>query len=138
MNPQHIVIGLIVTATGDCLIAKRPAHVHLGGLWEFPGGKCEPGESPEMALRRELMEELGIEITVFEPFLQFTQEYDDRHLVLDSYLVTDFTGTARSAEGQPIKWVQINRLDEYSFPIGNLTFIEKLQNHQKHLQAITN
>lgn len=123
----HVVAGVIFNTTKQqVLIARRPEHLHQGGLWEFPGGKVANGESPRQALARELMEELAIEVSACSPFLLTEHDYKDKAIVLDVWAVHDFTGQPRGAEGQRICWVDINALSDYQFPAANYAVLEKV------------
>ena len=123
-----MVIGVIVNENGQICIARRAQQVHLGGLWEFPGGKCEVGEAPHTALQRELSEELGIRVEQAEPLCQFDYDYpeDGRYVTLDFWKVTAFSGQATGLEGQPVKWVSVDELTEYQFPQANQRVVAKL------------
>ncbi len=112
----HVAVGVIRNPFGEVLISRRPDHVHQGGLWEFPGGKREPGETIERALARELREELGIEVAVAEPLIQIRHRYPERQVLLDVFEVTAFTGIPQSREGQPLRWVHPGALRHYDFP----------------------
>ena len=89
---------------GRVLLAQRPAGSHLAGGWEFPGGKLLPGEDAARALRRELREELGIEVISALPLLQYRHEYPDRVVLLDVWRITEFAGEPAGLEGQPLRW----------------------------------
>jgi 8-oxo-dGTP diphosphatase len=93
------------------LLAERPAGKHMAGGWEFPGGKREPGEERIDTLRRELREEIGIEILEAEPLISYEHEFPDRTIKLDLWFVTRWTGTPESLEGQNLKWVPLDELD---------------------------
>ncbi len=123
----HVVAGVIYDPSKQqVLIARRPEHLHQGGLWEFPGGKVVCGESPEQALQRELMEELAIEVTDCSPFLLTEHDYSDKLIVLDVWAVYGFKGRPKGNEGQRIDWVDIRSLNEYSFPAANYAVIAKV------------
>jgi 8-oxo-dGTP diphosphatase len=108
---------------GQVLIAKRPKGKHQGDLWEFPGGKVEPGETAEAALSRELAEELGIVVTSARPLIQVRHDYPDKHVLLDVWEVLSFTGEPHGAEGQPLAWVNVEALPRYAFPAANRPII---------------
>lgn len=107
------------------LIAKRPEHLHQGGLWEFPGGKIQSHESKLQALARELSEEVDIQINKEEAQHLFSipWNYSDKAVILETYLVEQFFGGPKGKEGQPIKWVTANELEQYSFPDANTQII---------------
>ena len=125
-NRVHVAAGIIVNSYGEILLAKRPDHTHQGGLWEFPGGKLDAGESVEQALIRELHEELGIHIHRCEPFMQVEHDYADKQVLLDFWRVTGFAGEPKGAEGQMIVWVSLQDLPDYSFPAANRPVVEHL------------
>ena len=123
----HVVAGVIYNPSKQqVLIAKRPEHLHQGGLWEFPGGKVAEGESPEQALQRELMEELAIEVRDCSPFLLTEHDYNDKLIVLDVWAVNSFAGQPKGNEGQCIGWVDISALNDYQFPAANYAVLEKV------------
>jgi 8-oxo-dGTP diphosphatase len=103
---------------GRILIAKRPQGRSLAGLWEFPGGKVEQGESPEAALIRELAEELGIGIAPpdLTPLTFVSHAYPDFHLVMPLYLCRRWQGEVSADEGQELAWVKPEELDSYAMP----------------------
>jgi 8-oxo-dGTP diphosphatase len=108
------------------LIAQRPPGKHMAGGWEFPGGKVGAGESPNDALRRELQEELAIEVQAAEPVIAITHHYPDRSVLLDLWWVTQYSGKPISAEGQPIQWVPIEQLRSVGLLEADLPMIEPL------------
>ncbi len=108
---MHVMAGVLRDGHGRVLLAQRPAGKHLAGLWEFPGGKREPGEAPGAALRRELREELGIELLRAQPLLQVPWQYGERRLLLDAWLVDQWQGTPQSLEGQALQWLLPARVD---------------------------
>lgn len=113
-----VVAVALVDADGRVLVSERPAGKQLAGLWEFPGGKVEPGERPEETLIRELAEELGI--TVAEPCLApltfASHAYPDFHLLMPLYVCRRWEGTPRSLEGQALKWVSPKALRDLAMP----------------------
>ena len=122
----HVAVAVIRNAQNDILISRRHADAHQGGLWEFPGGKVRRGESLQQALGRELREELGIEIGAIRPLLQVEHDYGDRQVLLDVWLVREFSGEARSLEGQPLRWVAPTELAHYAFPAANRPILEAI------------
>ena len=127
MNTLHVAVGIIYNQQRQILIARRARHKHQGGLWEFPGGKVETGETVRQALDRELREEIGIEVITASPLMNVTHNYDDQSVLLDVWQVTDFTGVARGNEGQAVCWMTIEEFDNYPFPEANRGIIEKIQ-----------
>ncbi len=123
---QHVVIGIILNADQQVLVAQRLAHQIKAGFWEFPGGKVEPNETALQALQRELQEELGIDVTEAEEWLKFDYRYPHKHVLLDIWIVKAFQGIARGAEGQPIRWISTLEFQQLQFPEGNRLIIEKL------------
>ncbi|WP_345773542.1 8-oxo-dGTP diphosphatase MutT [Aquamicrobium sp. NLF2-7] len=108
----------LVDADGRVLIAQRPEGKQLAGLWEFPGGKVEQGETPEECLVRELREELGIEtqIPCLAPLTFASHTYDDFHLLMPLYVCRRFTGTPQPREAQSLKWVRPRQMRDYPMP----------------------
>jgi mutator protein MutT len=100
----HVVAAAVIDARGRVLIAQRPAGKHLAGMWEFPGGKVEPGEARVDALRRELEEEIGIVIEMPRPLLRLTHTYSYGEVLLDVWVVRRYRGTPRSLDGQALRW----------------------------------
>lgn len=119
MKRLHVAAAVIRGVDGRVLIARRPEHKHQGGLWEFPGGKIEAGEAVEVALARELREELGIAVTASRPLIQVRHDYPDLSVLLDVHEVSAFSGEPHGAEGQPLAWVAPRELPGYEFPEAN-------------------
>ena len=125
-TPIHVAVGVLEDTRGRLLIARRPEHVHQGGLWEFPGGKVDTGETVEQALRRELWEELAIQVLSAEPLIRIPHQYADKSVLLDVYKITEFTGQPQGNEGQPIQWVRPLELSLYRFPAANKPILAAL------------
>ena len=119
MKRVHVAAAVIRGADGRVLIARRADTQHQGGLWEFPGGKVEEGEAIQVALSRELQEELGIVVTRSRPLIQVHHDYPDKQVLLDVWEVSAFTGEPHGAEGQPLRWVTARELADYEFPAAN-------------------
>ena len=123
-----VVACALIDADKRVLIAQRPQGRTLAGLWEFPGGKVEPGERPEETLIRELAEEIGI--TVEEPCLApltfASHSYDLFHLLMPLYVCRRWEGTVSPQEGQKLAWVRPNRLREYPMPPADIPLISHL------------
>lgn len=113
-----VVACALVDADNRVLISKRPEGKALAGLWEFPGGKLEPGETPEDCLIRELQEELGVitKPACLAPLTFASFKYPDFHLFMPLYICRRYEGIARGVEGQEIKWVPPKKLREYPMP----------------------
>jgi len=122
MKRVHVVAA-VITNGDEILIARRPDHLHQGGKWEFPGGKVEPDEPVSEALARELNEELGIIVRASAPLITIDHEYPDKHVLLDVWRVTDFTGDAKGMEGQEVRWVTQDALARFEFPAANVAIV---------------
>lgn len=133
MRRIHVMAAVIRGRDGRILIAKRPDHAHQGGLWEFPGGKLEPGEARLAALERELYEELGIRITRARPLIDIRHDYADKSIRLDVWQVDDFEGEPHGAEGQPIRWVDARELSQYAFPAANIPIVTAARLPERYL-----
>jgi 8-oxo-dGTP diphosphatase len=118
-EPIHVAVGIIRNEMGEVLIALREKNKHQGGLWEFPGGKVEAGESLSVALSRELLEELDLQVLRSSPLLKVEHDYGDKQVLLDVWLVDRFQGEAKGKEGQAICWVGLKELKNYQFPQAN-------------------
>ncbi|MGD8567752.1 MAG: Nudix family hydrolase [Gammaproteobacteria bacterium] len=123
----HVAAAVIRNAAGDIFITLRPNHVHQGGLWEFPGGKVESGESVYDALVREIHEENGIIVQQARPLITIDHDYPDKRVTLDVWEVSDFTGTAHGREGQVCRWVRPQQLNDYTFPAANRPIVTAAQ-----------
>lgn len=110
------------------LIAERPLGKLLGGMWEFPGGKIEPGESIQDALARELQEEIGITVLQSSSLLQIYHESSDYSVMLHVYLIEHFEGEAQGLEGQKVQWVLSEELHHYEFPPASPKILEVVKN----------
>jgi 8-oxo-dGTP diphosphatase len=109
--PVRVVAGILENASGQVLLTERLGDSAFAGLWEFPGGKISDGEASESALRRELMEELGIDIHEFEFFKRVDHAYTDRSVSIDFFIVSGWSSTPRGMEGQGIRWSGLDGLD---------------------------
>ena len=110
MKIVHVAIGIVINARNEVLIDKRPNHLEMGGWWEFPGGKVEENESVEVALKRELKEEIGITVLGCRPFLKSEFSCPDKLLILDAWIIETFEGKPQGLEGQVIRWLTIEHL----------------------------
>lgn len=120
----HIAVGVILDLSANkILVSRRPSQVHLGGLWEFPGGKINPDESVQDALSRELHEELNITVNKARPLIQINHDYTDESVNLDVWLVTEWNGEPEGREGQQVEWVRKDALSKLDFPQANRPII---------------
>lgn len=119
----------LLDADARILLARRPLGKTLSGLWEFPGGKVEPGETPEAALIRELQEELAINVeqSCLAPLAFASHAYDDFHLLMPLYVCRRWSGLVQACEGQDLKWVFARDLRDYPMPPADLPLIPHLQ-----------
>ena len=119
----------LVDADGRVLIAQRPEGKAMAGLWEFPGGKVEAGETPEAALIRELKEELGIDVTAacLAPFTFASHAYADFHLLMPLYVCRRWQGTPVAHEHAALKWVRARALSDYPMPPADLPLVAMLR-----------
>ncbi|GAB2795857.1 Nudix family hydrolase [Halomonas shantousis] len=129
----HVAAAAIVRSDGQVLIARRPSTVDQGGLWEFPGGKLAPYETGFEALKRELHEELGIQIQRAQPLIRVHHEYPDKHILLDVWQVHEFAGEPFGREGQAVRWVKVEDLANYAFPAANLPILRAVALPQEYL-----
>jgi 8-oxo-dGTP diphosphatase len=123
-----VVACALVDSDGRILIAERPEGKKMAGLWEFPGGKVEAGESPEATLVRELREELGIETksACLAPLTFASHAYEDWHLLMPLYVCRRWEGIPQGREGQALKWVRAKELRRYPMPPADLPLIAPL------------
>ena len=129
----HVVAGVLRDKQGNILLAQRPVDKHLGGLWEFPGGKCEANESAVDALSRELHEELGITKIHSRHLIQVRHDYGDKKIFLDVYLVTDWQGEPVGKEGQPLAWGSLKEMERYDMPAADEPIIKALKLPTRYL-----
>jgi len=128
-NILLVVACALVDTEGRILLARRPEGKKMAGLWEFPGGKLNPGEIPEAALIRELREELGIDVTAacLAPFTFASHAYDNFHLLMPLYLCRRWKGEPKGREGQTLAWVRPARLGDYPMPPADKPLIPLLR-----------
>jgi 8-oxo-dGTP diphosphatase len=109
--PIHVVAAAVIDSRGRVLIAQRPAGKHLAGGWEFPGGKLEPGEDRRLGLARELREELGISIATPRPLIRVRHSYDYGDVLIDMWVVRQYSGEPRGLDGQALRWCTQDELE---------------------------
>ncbi len=119
----------LIDVDGRVLLAQRPEGKSMAGLWEFPGGKIEAGETPEAALVRELQEELGIDTwtSCLAPLTFASHSYDDFHLLMPLFACRKWNGIPQAKEGQTLKWVKPNELRDYPMPAADVPLIPILR-----------
>jgi 8-oxo-dGTP diphosphatase len=128
-RPMVLVAAVaLVDPDGRVLIAQRPEGKSMAGLWEFPGGKVEAGETPEVSLIRELKEELAIVVNeaCLAPLTFASHAYPDFHLLMPLYVCRRWEGTVQAQEGQELAWVRPNRLRDYPMPPADVPLISHL------------
>ena len=131
-HPKRLVLvaaAALIDADDRVLIARRPPGKPMAGLWEFPGGKVQDGETPETALIREIREELGIELCdeCIAPYVFASHTYDDFHLLMPLFISRTWEGEITPQEGQELKWVRAVRLADYPMPEADLPLIPWLR-----------
>ena len=132
--PRVDVVAAVITDPGGrVLLARRTEGRDLAGMWEFPGGKREPGESPEHALARELHEELGIQARIDAPLIAVAQQYPHKRLRLDVRHVRHWRGTPRGHEGQALAWVPADKLVNYAMPPADRPVVAALRQPDRYL-----
>ncbi len=149
INSIQVVAGIIQNELQQVLISKRLPHKPLGGFWEFPGGKIEPGETPFAALKRELFEEVNLNVIKAEPFLTTQHFYDEKYtkvsskcvepgipllqnerrrvyIILQCWRVIDYDGSPYGKELQTIRWINLKKLPTFEFPEANKQIVSAL------------
>ncbi len=126
MQAVVVAVGVLTDSDGRVLVSRRAPGSHQGGLWEFPGGKVEAHESMVDALRRELKEELGVQIEASEPLMALEHDYGDKQVRLDVHRVTRWKGSARGREEQPLAWQFPEDLSAWPFPAANKPILARL------------
>jgi 8-oxo-dGTP diphosphatase len=110
IHALHVAAGVLQDEAGRVLIAQRPAKGHMGGAWEFPGGKIESGETPLEGLVRELAEELSVQVLVARHLTRYQHDYGDHRIKLYVWKVLEWQGEPRGVEGQPLRWLRLDEL----------------------------
>jgi 8-oxo-dGTP diphosphatase len=130
VHPIVLVAAVaLIDTDGRVLLAERPAGKHLAGMWEFPGGKVQPGETPEAALIRELDEELGISTheSCLAPFTFASHTYPEFHLLMPLYVCRKWEGIVTAREGQRLQWVRPAQLADYPMPPADKPLVAMLR-----------
>lgn len=132
LRPKPVVLVVAVALVdndGRVLLAQRPEGKKLAGMWEFPGGKVEPNETPEAALLRELREELGLDISAacLAPFAFASHSYDDFHLLMPLYVCRRWVGQPQGREGQALKWLRPVQMKDVPMPPADLPLVAMLR-----------
>lgn len=129
----EVAVGVVVHADGRYLLSQRRKGTDHAGCWEFPGGKLEPGETPEQALQRELSEELGIRVLSCRPLIAIPFDYPGRSVLLHTYCVTAYAGDPHGREGQPLGWFETADLEQLSLPAANRGIVNALRLPSQYL-----
>lgn len=128
MKTLLVVAAALIDPEGRVLLAQRPLHKHMGGMWEFPGGKMEKGETAEAALMRELEEELGIRTwsSCLAPLTFASHGYDEFYLLMPTFICRKWEGIPQAQEGQTLAWVRPHQLRDYLTPPADAPIIAAL------------
>ena len=126
MKHLQVAVG-IIRKDGEIFLAQRSADSYMANRWEFPGGKMEEGETPEQALKRELLEETGIEVVNATAYDTVDHIYDDLRVTLHFFIVDRWNGEPWGREGQPQRWVRQSELDAEAFPPANVEIVARLK-----------
>ena len=125
----HVVAAILwhPARRGHFLIAQRQKGKHLEHYWEFPGGKLETDEAPWQGLKREIAEEIGVDLISGSPFIQVYYRYPERNVLLDTWQVQQFSGDAVSREQQALAWIAIDEMENYRFPPADLPILDLIK-----------
>jgi len=123
----HVAAGILENGHGDVLLAERLCDGPFHGLWEFPGGKIQDDESAEVGLKRELQEELGIEVIDSEPYLRLSHDYEDRSVDLEFFRVKRWRGEPAGLEGQKLRWANVEQLNADELLPADAPLLESLR-----------
>ena len=129
MTALLVVAAAVIERDGRVLLTRRQAGVHLAGQWEFPGGKCEPGEALPACLARELREELDVDATVGEELYATTHDYPDRRVEIH-FLKCQVQGSPAPQQGQDLRWVPRHELTTLEFPPADAELVHRLAQRQ--------
>lgn len=125
------VVAALIWDQDKFMICQRPAHKSRGLLWEFVGGKVEPGETKELALIRECQEELAVTLSVGDVFMDVVHEYPDLTVHLTLFNTTISEGTPRLLEHNDIRWITVEEIDQYTFCLADESILNRLKNENK-------
>tara|TARA_Y100001970_G_scaffold219887_1_gene269946 strand:- start:6485 stop:6904 length:420 start_codon:yes stop_codon:yes gene_type:complete len=123
----HVAVGVIINDRDEVLVAYRPENKDQGGLWEFPGGKIGKDETIESALEREFLEEIGIQLKSYSPMLKIKHDYKEYSVILDVWMITEYSKIPVGAEGQTVEWRKVQSLSFKDFPEANKEIIRLLR-----------
>ena len=137
VNSIHVAVGVIINDRDEVLVAYRPENKDQGGLWEFPGGKKEQDETIESALEREFLEEIGIQLKSYSPMLKIKHDYKEYSVILDVWMITDYSKIPVGAEGQTLEWRKVQSLNFKDFPEANKKIIRLLKSHGAYRNSRT-
>jgi len=127
MKRLEVAVGIVYDAQKRVLVGQRTVNDRYYQKWEFPGGKLEKGEFVEQALAREFKEEVGIQVNGSHELMVVEHDYPDRHVRLHIRIIQNYTGEVTAQEGQALKWVTLQELDELDFLQGNQAIVEALK-----------
>ena len=133
----HVAVGVIVNDRDEVLVAYRSENKDQGGLWEFPGGKKEKDETIESALEREFLEEIGIQLESYSPMLKIKHDYKEYSVILDVWMITEYSKIPVGAEGQTLEWRKVQSLNFKDFPEANKEIIRLLRLHGAYRNSRT-
>ena len=133
----HVAVGVIVNDRDEVLVAYRSESKDQGGLWEFPGGKKEKDETIESALEREFLEEIGIQLESYSPMLKIKHDYKEYSVILDVWMITEYSKIPVGAEGQTLEWRKVQSLNFKDFPEANKKIIRLLKSHGAYRNSRT-
>ena len=127
----HVLVGILQDAEGRVLVSQRLPGTHMAGYWEFPGGKRDEGETPVAALRRELAEELGIEVVDASHLIELVHEYAEKRVRLDVWRIERYDGVPQGLERQPLRWVALDELLEIGLLPADAPIVDALRKCKK-------
>ena len=133
----HVAVGVILNDRDEVLVAYRSENKDQGGLWEFPGGKKEKDETIESALEREFLEEIGIQLESYSPMLKIKHDYKEYSVILDVWMITEYSKIPVGAEGQTLEWRKVQSLNFKDFPEANKKIIRLLKSHGAYSNSRT-